>query len=571
MTMAILVSKDSVFCNPFLFGVVCFCLLTFAGNQGVNADRPMDANRATVTDYGHKLTVGHTPERTGRHTVRGMVPGEVAFLHGFDGKVAYKTTSNGSQKQTWLMETQRREKKLKHGKTKALDSAMGVVTLHAGKSEEYPVATVNRHQAHEDVEAPMVVQALIPKNQLGGLESKSGKYHVVERHRNYVSLARWNNLRKEDSLEIRALDGKLIATISKKSKELAVINPEMGGVVELPLTHTGVINFTATDSEDVKQQRFYFDENGFHAPGASVAMNRAEDLNTIDTASFGIGTGLANNAPGNDQDSHGFITLPNRTFNAVIVDGVSMVMSKDENLVKAEDSGWLAKEIVTEYLKQSQVRGGHSYGITPRIRKFVNQSLQQTAKRNGHGASDATASTLQFVDGINNTQHVANMKLDSIGGESKKGLGDAVMSAYKIDPKSRKLLVGHMGDTRVYVFSPNKGRRLVTKDQSVENRVWNHVRNSAGRGKSHRQSTAEFIEYGLENGDVVVAITDGVIDAIGEDNFESLVSKLVKEGRTAEYINKVLYSAVNGEIQNRQGRGDYADAATCIVSKVRDN
>ena len=147
--------------------------------------------------------------------------------------------------------------------------------------------------------------------------------------------------------------------------------------------------------------------------------------------------------------------------------------------------------------------------------------------------------------------------LKSIEKEAYSGMGTTVTLAYIIN---RKLCIGHVGDSRAYLF---KGENLIqiTEDHSLVNELVKNGSITLEEAKTHPQrniitravGTSETIEMDIvvreyEEGNILLLCSDGLTSMVKDSQIQDILSKEKNIQEACE--NLVSLSNDNGGYDN---------------------
>lgn len=157
----------------------------------------------------------------------------------------------------------------------------------------------------------------------------------------------------------------------------------------------------------------------------------------------------------------------------------------------------------------------------------------------------------EILEMINTSFQKANSAVWEKSVEAKEytGMGTtAVLAVVKND----KLLIGHIGDSRAYLYSDGKISQITTDHSYVQNLV-NHGQITRDEARLHPQKNIitkslgvhssvepELNTYELKSGDVVVICTDGLGDYLTDEVLREYMANTVADKLAVKLINFAL-------------------------------
>lgn len=202
--------------------------------------------------------------------------------------------------------------------------------------------------------------------------------------------------------------------------------------------------------------------------------------------------------------------------------------------------------------------GGHSAGeVAARLAVETVQNFQFT----GEQAVDEVRLAIEHAQ----EQILTAAKADS----ALNGMGTTITLAYlkHLADGNVDLTVGHVGDSRAYVFSENILKQL-TNDHSIVGELLRLGTITAVEARSHDQRHVltqalgsvkieiEFVSKRLTAGSYVLLCTDGLTDVVEDDQLEEILA------RAEEYENPAQ------ELVNLANAAGGPDNVTVILAKL---
>lgn len=151
----------------------------------------------------------------------------------------------------------------------------------------------------------------------------------------------------------------------------------------------------------------------------------------------------------------------------------------------------------------------------------------------------------------------ANVEIFDFAGQNPeyKGMGTTTVCAFV---KNNEVCIGHVGDSRAYVISPN-GIRQITKDHSLVQEMYDNGQISVEELKSHpvknvitralgvdEDVNIDFNSDYLNEGEAILLCSDGLTNYVEADEIYEAFNNLSKEELPAFLIDKA----------NEHGGGD---------------
>lgn len=140
-----------------------------------------------------------------------------------------------------------------------------------------------------------------------------------------------------------------------------------------------------------------------------------------------------------------------------------------------------------------------------------------------------------ILDEINNLINIINKKIIKKGEDNPeyKGMGTTLSLALIYD---NKIYIGHIGDSRIYLFREEELKKITT-DDSLVNELIESGRLNPNEAFDHPQKhiltqalgidrdiKIETNEISLKENDLLLFCTDGLTDMIREENIEGIIS-----------------------------------------------
>ncbi len=163
--------------------------------------------------------------------------------------------------------------------------------------------------------------------------------------------------------------------------------------------------------------------------------------------------------------------------------------------------------------------GGHNGGeVASRIAVDGVTDFIRSAQADAQWPFGFDASLSGPANLLRTAVHVANGKIleAAAGRRDLTGMGTTIVAGLVHDDA---LVIAHVGDSRLYIFSAGSLRLLTTDDSWALNR--NVLTNVLG---SRRDVDVHLVEERLSGGDLVILVTDGVHGSLDDQAIENLVA-----------------------------------------------